>query len=80
LKFLNILLVCKVEEEPEMKTKLLAIALAATLNPSLAEAKSARCFTTDDGYFPCEFTATDKAGSFEIRSLQVRGAGYSIIV
>jgi hypothetical protein len=31
-----------------------------------AEAKPARCFTTDDGEFDCEFTALDDAGSFEI--------------
>jgi hypothetical protein len=31
-----------------------------------ADAKPARCFTTDDGYYPCEFYATDRSGSFEI--------------
>ena len=41
------------------------VALAAA---SPAEAKSARCYTTDDGYFPCRFTATDSDGSFEISS------------
>jgi hypothetical protein len=45
-----------------------AIGLAAA--PALA--KSARCYTSDDGYFPCRFTATDTDGSFEIR-----GAGVS---
>ena len=31
-----------------------------------AEAKPARCFTTDEGSFPCQFRATDRDGSFEI--------------
>lgn len=31
-----------------------------------AEAKPARCFTTDDGYFACSFRGTDRAGSFVI--------------
>lgn len=31
-----------------------------------AAAKQARCFTTDDGYYPCTFVATDRSGSFEI--------------
>ncbi len=63
-----------------MRTRILATAICLSLAPSLAFAKSARCFTTDDGYFPCKFTATDKAGSFEIRSLRDRGMGYIIIV
>ena len=55
-----------------------AIALSAALVPSLAFAKRARCFTTDDGYFSCQFTATDRAGSFEISA---RGKpSYSLIV
>lgn len=32
---------------------------------SAAQAKPARCYTTDDGSFPCEFRAT-AGGSFEI--------------
>ena len=31
-----------------------------------ALAKQARCYATDDGYFPCTFKATDKQGSFEV--------------
>ncbi len=31
-----------------------------------AEAKRARCFATDDGYFPCNYRAIDGAGSFRI--------------
>jgi hypothetical protein len=33
---------------------------------TVAQAKPARCFTTDDGSFPCEFRATGRDGSFEI--------------
>ncbi len=31
-----------------------------------AEAKPARCFTSDDGYYNCNFTALDRNGSFSI--------------
>jgi len=31
-----------------------------------AEAKRARCFTTDDGYYQCNFRGLDGAGSFRI--------------
>jgi hypothetical protein len=31
-----------------------------------ASAKSAHCFTTDDGEYDCQFAATDTDGSFEI--------------
>ncbi|KQN70058.1 hypothetical protein [Devosia sp. Leaf64] len=31
-----------------------------------AFAKDARCFTTDDGEYDCDFEATDDAGSFRI--------------
>ena len=33
-----------------------------------AEAKPARCFTTDDGYFSCDFKGMDGSGSFRIRA------------
>ncbi|ORE98064.1 hypothetical protein ATO4_05704 [Aurantimonas sp. 22II-16-19i] len=36
------------------------------LSAGPAEAKPARCYATDDGYFPCEFRTTDQQGSFEI--------------
>lgn len=39
-------------------------AFAVAASPALA--KSARCFTTDDGYYDCRFEATAKDGSFEI--------------
>jgi hypothetical protein len=42
-----------------------AIALAGTGH---ALAKPAQCFTTDEGHYPCDFRATDKAGSFIIRA------------
>lgn len=41
---------------------LAALALASVA----AEAKSARCFTTDDGEYDCTFVATDANGGFEI--------------
>lgn len=43
--------------------------LAAAM--SAASAKPARCFTTDDGYFDCDFTTTDRRGSFEISGADV---------
>jgi hypothetical protein len=43
----------------------LAIATLATI-PAKADAKLARCFTTDDGYYDCNIKTTDKNGSFEI--------------
>ncbi len=41
-------------------------ALAGAATVSGAAAKKARCFTSDDGYFPCEFRSTDGRGSFRI--------------
>lgn len=56
----------------------LACALAAAIaGATSALAKPAQCFTTDDGHFPCQFVATDDAGSFEITG---EGVGYSLIV
>ena len=31
-----------------------------------AIAKPARCFTTDDGHYDCQFRSTDSDGSFEV--------------
>jgi len=42
-----------------------AVLLAAT---GLAHAKPARCFTTDDGEFACDFHVVDRDGSFTISS------------
>jgi hypothetical protein len=42
----------------------LAAVLCCLVN--VAEAKPARCFTTDEGSYPCEFRATDRDGSFQI--------------
>ena len=52
---------------------LLAAAAAAMLLAfsGAAEAKRARCFSTDDGYYPCNFVATDGLGSFEISARAV---------
>ncbi len=56
----------------------IGLGVAAMLWSGSADAKRARCFTTDDGYFACTFTATDADGSFEISA---RGKpAYSLIV
>ena len=48
-------------------TGLAAAAIAAiALSVAPADAKPARCFATDDGYFDCEFRTTDSQGSFVI--------------
>jgi hypothetical protein len=39
---------------------------AGVIATTPALAKSARCFTTDDGYYDCQFEIFDDAGSFEI--------------
>jgi hypothetical protein len=43
---------------------LLVIALCCVWGA--AQARPARCFTTDDGSFPCDFRATGSDGSFRI--------------
>jgi hypothetical protein len=43
---------------------LAGVALFALAAP--AKAAEARCYTTDDGEYPCQFKALDAAGSFEI--------------
>ena len=50
------------------KPMILAVAalIAAGSLADVAAAKSARCYTTDDGEYDCEFTSTDSLGSFEI--------------
>jgi hypothetical protein len=55
----------------------LAIATLATI-PAAADAKLARCFTTDDGYYDCDIKTTDKNGSFEISAL--KKPRYTLIV
>ena len=44
----------------------LAIVAAILLLPLAAEARPARCTTTDDGTYACDFQPTDRAGSFRI--------------
>ena len=64
-----------------MSKKVLFVALAAaavSLLASSAEAKRARCYTSDDGYYPCRFKSTDASGSFEISGRGV--PSYSIVV
>ena len=45
---------------------LILSATALCCLPGAAEARRARCHTTDDGSFACEFRATGRDGSFEI--------------
>jgi hypothetical protein len=49
-------------------TKILSLGAAIALSalPTAAWAEPARCYTSDDGEYPCDFVATDEAGSFEI--------------
>lgn len=53
-----------------MKSALVAAAGAliglAVVSTGWAGSKSARCSTTDDGFYDCRFTFTDSDGSFEI--------------
>lgn len=44
----------------------LLAAAGASLAATAAEAKPARCYTTDDGYYACNFRGLDAAGSFRI--------------
>ena len=65
----------------------IALATALCVAPlfaasGLAEAKPARCFTTDDGEFACDFRVTNRDGSFTISApgkptfiLNMSGAG-----
>jgi hypothetical protein len=41
-----------------------AIAAASLFLAAPAWAKPAQCFSTDDGYYPCNFRGNDSAGSF----------------
>lgn len=41
-------------------------AAGVTLLAGAAEAKPARCYTTDDGYYACNFRGLDNAGSFRV--------------
>ena len=45
-----------------------AVALAVMMAAwtGTAEAKRARCYTSDDGYYSCNFRGIDDAGSFRI--------------
>tara|TARA_R110002020_G_scaffold14062_16_gene50001 strand:+ start:710 stop:1045 length:336 start_codon:yes stop_codon:yes gene_type:complete len=50
----------------ESAMRLLFGCVVAGLLTAPAMAKDARCFTTDDGEYPCQFETLDDAGSFEI--------------
>ena len=63
-----------------MSRKLRTLALATAALAALAtaaEAKRARCFTTDDGYYACNYKKTDRAGSFQISA---RGKPTTILI
>lgn len=54
-------------------TAMLALALVAATMSSVAQAKSARCFISSHGYFPCKFAMTDDDGSFDIVGGDIEG-------
>ncbi|MER9216096.1 hypothetical protein NKI54_29370 [Mesorhizobium sp. M0663] len=62
-----------------------SVCAAAVLALSIsAEAKRARCFTSDDGYFSCSYRALDDGGSFRISApgyptyvLEIDGPGFA---
>ena len=45
---------------------LLAVSALCVAMGGGAEARAARCFTTDEGSFQCDFRMTDRDGSFQI--------------
>jgi hypothetical protein len=47
-------------------SRILAGSAALCVLANGAEARPARCFTTDDGTYACQFVATDRQGSFRI--------------
>ncbi|MEO5758735.1 MAG: hypothetical protein ABIQ51_17945 [Mesorhizobium sp.] len=61
------------------------VSTAALLAFSMtAEAKRARCFSTDDGYYSCNYRSIDDAGSFRISApgypsyvLEIDGPGFA---
>ncbi|WP_206453309.1 hypothetical protein [Aurantimonas marina] len=52
-------------------------ALAFVVFATGVEAKPAKCFSTDDGYYACDFEMTDSAGSFTIEG---PGVTYILLV
>ncbi|MCK5932291.1 MAG: carboxypeptidase regulatory-like domain-containing protein [Fulvimarina manganoxydans] len=56
---------------------LTGLVLSGAVWADSAEAKSARCFSTDDGYFDCDFQMTDRDGSF---SIEGPGVSYSLVI
>lgn len=43
-----------------------AVAVLSIGTATVADARPARCFTTDEGSFACDFRSTDRDGSFRI--------------
>jgi hypothetical protein len=50
----------------KVMSRILVGSVALVVLSSGAEARPARCFTTDDGTYACQFVATDRQGSFRI--------------
>lgn len=51
---------------PRITLFTVAVSAAVVVLAAPASAKEARCFTTDDGNFPCNFVSIDGDGGFEI--------------
>ena len=51
---------------PTPMTRILAVSALCLAMAGAADARPARCFTTDEGSFQCDFRTTDRDGSFEI--------------
>ena len=51
-----------------MKTLQFVALAALAMSSTAAYAKSATCFTSDDGRYACNFKALDRQGSFEIKA------------
>ena len=47
-------------------TRLLVVTALSLATIGAAEARPARCITTDEGNFACDFRTTDRDGSFQI--------------
>lgn len=52
---------------PFRSTTLILAGLLLPLLVAPAAARPAKCFSTDDGHFDCDFQMTDAAGSFTIK-------------
>jgi hypothetical protein len=76
-------IVCRKRDQCTAALAMFAVILFGAAQP--AAAKSARCFTTDDGSYACEFTPTARNGSFRISApgkptyiLDISGPGVAL--